>query len=158
MYKIIVFSKLGFHHTKKVFLGIFEPSFRESHWNFFVIIFTCQKWLFWLKFLENRPFNCQRIRPQLRNLFQTILRKFLHGTVQTHGVALCCLKSNGHFTISLPVRIFVNHEKNYHFVIVSLSNHESTLKYIYDTQNYVFSSAYELWIVIKLLNKTLKLF
>ena len=35
--------------------------------NFWLII-TCQKLLFWEKFLENRPFNSQRILPYLRNL------------------------------------------------------------------------------------------
>ena len=90
-------------------------------------IFTCQKWLFWLKFLENRPFNSHRILPHLRNLFQTILRVFLHRLVKSDGAARCRLKSNGHFTISLPVRIFVNHRKNYHFTILTQLNHNLTL-------------------------------
>ena len=90
MYKIIIFSKFVFHHTKMIFLSNFEPSFRTSHRKFFLAIFTCQKWLFWLKFLENRPFNSQRILPHLRNLFQTILRAFLHRSVKTDRVALCC--------------------------------------------------------------------
>ena len=142
---------------------------------------TCQKWLFVMNFLENRPFNCQRIRPQLRNLFQSILRNFLHRKVKTDGVALCFLKSDGHFTISLPVKIFVNRRKNYHFVILFEPNHKSTLVWIEWTfwaylkftscthiviitifhlyglnaiiehlryKKYVFSSLYELWIVI----------
>ena len=35
-------------------------------------------------------------------------------------------KSNDHFTISLPVRFFVNHRKNYNFAILSESNHKPT--------------------------------
>ena len=47
--------------------------------------------------------------------------------MKTNGVALCCLKSNGHFTIALPVRIFVNCRKNYHFAILSDSDHKPML-------------------------------
>ena len=47
--------------------------------------------------------------------------------MKTDGAARCRLKSNGRFTISLPVRIFVNHRKNYHFTILTQSNHNLTL-------------------------------
>ena len=47
--------------------------------------------------------------------------------MKTGRFGLLCGKSNGHFTISLPVRFFVNHRKNYHFAILSESNHKPTL-------------------------------
>ena len=95
--------------------------------NFFWPFVTCQKWLFVMKFLENRLLNYQTIRLQLRNLFQSILRIFLHRFMKTDDAAGCRLKSNGHFTISVPVRIFVNQRKNYHFAILSGSNDKPTL-------------------------------
>ena len=39
----------------------------------------------------------------------------------------CRLKRNGHLTISLPVRIFVNRTKIYHFSILFEPNHTPTL-------------------------------
>ena len=137
-----------------------------------------------------RPFNHLRNRAQLSHCSSCILDKFSFNLKKLNSGKFRN-KSYEHFTISLPVRIFVNHEKNYHFVIVSLSNHESTLVSIkwtfwayleFTSLTYMviitiflfhglntiiehlrytklrFSSVYELWIVIKLLNKTLKLF
>ena len=42
------------------------------------------------KILENRLFNRLLILPQAGNLFQTILRVFLHKVMKKDGVALCC--------------------------------------------------------------------
>ena len=46
--------------------------------------------------------------------------------VKTDGVVLCCLKRNDHLTIALPIRNFVNREKNYHFAMQFESNHKPT--------------------------------
>ena len=69
----------------------------------------------WKNFLD----PCHVIKLDFHEIFLQFKKKVNSGKFRN--------KSYEHFTIYLPVRIFVNHEKNYHFVIVSLSNHESTL-------------------------------
>ena len=82
------------------------------------------------KFLENRLLNSLPIRPQSWNLFNTILRIFLHFLLVKMCLSLCWSKSYGHFTILHQVRIFVNGTETNHFAtfcILSKSNHSQTL-------------------------------
>ena len=55
-------------------------------------LITCEKWLFWWKFLENRLFNYLPNRLQPQNLFQMILRAFLHLSIRVNLFSLSDVK------------------------------------------------------------------
>ena len=60
--------------------------------KFFWPLVTCQKWLFWVKILENRLLDRFRILPQLRDPFILILHEFLHRFHKTVRFARPCFK------------------------------------------------------------------
>ena len=103
------------------------------------------------KFLEKRLFNSLSIFPEIWNLFNTILRIFLHLLMVKVRLSLCWSKSYGHFTILRQVRIFVNRKETHHFVILSKSNHLQTLIWIECTfwVHFKFSSVVYIIIITK---------
>ena len=103
------------------------------------------------KVLENRLFNSLPIFPQSWNLFNMILRIFLHLLIVKVRLGLCWSKSYGHFTNLRQVRIFVNGTETYHFDILSKSNHSQTLMWIECTfwVHFEFSSVVYIIIITK---------
>ena len=88
-----------------MFLGIFVPSFKKSHRKFFLTICHVSKMTFCNKISRKSSFKLSDHSLPTSKPIPIDFTHFLHRFVKTDGVARCRLKSNGHFTIFLPVRI-----------------------------------------------------
>ena len=127
MYKMLDFPLSIFQYLNGLVLCISTCSFQKSQWKNFLDPCHVIKLDFHEKNSVKRPFNHLRNRAQLSHCSSCILHKISFNLKKKLNSGKFGNKSNGHFTISLPVKIFVNRRKNYHFVILFEPNHKSTL-------------------------------